>query len=282
MKGDFYLVNIIFQDYVEVYGLDDFTRSMRALETFTKGSTSEFAIRAFLLKDEDKTMAVMKKWAKSENEEVRRLASEGCRPRLPWAVALPSFKKDPTKVLEVLEILKDDTSKYVQKSVANNLNDISKDNANTLKIVLKTWFGKTSSRDWILKHGSRTLLKRGDSEVLEYFGFKRAHLISVVNFKVAPSVKLGEELLFEFELLSTQILGKLRVEFSLEFVRLNGKSSTKVFKICEGEYATVSKDIAKKFPFKIISTRKYYEGEHALCIIVNGERKARKKFMLES
>ena len=282
MKGDFYLVNIIFQDYVEMHGLADFETSMRALETFTQGSTSEFAIRAFILNDEERTMEVMKEWAKSENEEVRRLASEGCRSRLPWAVALPSFKKDPTKVLEILEILKDDKSKYVQKSVANNLNDISKDNKEMVKALLKEWIGQTKTRDWILKHGSRTLLKQGDKDVLACFGFKNVENISVVNFKADEIVRLEEELRFEFELLSENALGKLRVEFSLEFVRLRGRSSIKVFKISEGDYRCSKRLFVKKFPFKTISSRKYYEGEHTLSIIVNGECMVSKKFMLKA
>jgi len=128
MNHNYGLENMIFQDFVEVYGLDSFDVSMMAFEVFTVNSSSEFAIRKFILKYEEKTMIQMLLWAKSENEHVRRLASEGSRSRLPWAVALPVFKEDPTSVVEILELLKDDVSAYVRKSVANNLNDISKDN----------------------------------------------------------------------------------------------------------------------------------------------------------
>jgi len=127
------LENMIFADMIEVFGLDDFEVSMQAMECFTQYSSSEFAIRQFILKYEDNTMKQMKEWTKSKSEHTRRLASEGCRPRLPWAIALPIYKNNPTKVIEILELLKNDSSKYVQKSVANNLNDISKDNIHTVK-----------------------------------------------------------------------------------------------------------------------------------------------------
>lgn len=130
------LFHLIFPDFVEVHGLEYYKESIEALKFFTSGSSSEFAVRAFLIKY-PALIDTFKEWAKDENEHVRRLASEGCRPRLPWGVALVEYKKDPSKILEVLELLKDDNSKYVQKSVANNLNDISKDNPILAKKILK-------------------------------------------------------------------------------------------------------------------------------------------------
>jgi 3-methyladenine DNA glycosylase AlkC len=185
------LENMIFQDYVEVYGLDDFKTSMQALENFTQGSSSEFAIRAFIVLYEDETMEMMKKWTQSENEHVRRLASEGCRPRLPWAMALENFKTDPTKVLEVLELLKDDTSSYVQKSVANAVNDISKDHPSKVKRLAKVWLKENTQRRWLVKHGCRTLLKQGDKELLSLFGFEKTHHLMLNNFRHTKQVKQG-------------------------------------------------------------------------------------------
>ncbi len=161
VKKDFKALEaMIFQDFVEVFGLDDFEISMKALELFTIDSSSEFAIRQFIIKYEDKTINQMKIWAKSKNEHIRRLASEGSRPRLPWAVALPNFKKNPQKVFEIIELLKNDSSKYVQKSVANNLNDISKDNPKMVVEFVKNNLNISKNLDWICKHGSRTLLKK--------------------------------------------------------------------------------------------------------------------------
>lgn len=152
---------MFFQDFVEVFGLEDFENSIKALEVFTLESSSEFAVRAFILKYEYQTMQQMKLWTQSSNEHIRRLACEGCRPRLPWAVALPKFKQDPSSVLEIIELLKNDESLYVRKSVANNLNDISKDNPELLLKFVKENLGFSKELDWICKHASRTLLKKG-------------------------------------------------------------------------------------------------------------------------
>jgi 3-methyladenine DNA glycosylase AlkC len=160
---------LMFADYVELYGLKNFKKSFEALECFTQCSTGEFAIRKFILHNKLKTMRQLKKWSTSDNEHIRRLASEGCRPRLPWGVSLVDFKKDPDLVLEILEILKKDSSKYVQKSVANNLNDISKDNPNKVLQLYSKWDISNPITRWILKHGSRSLLKKGNPKALIFF-----------------------------------------------------------------------------------------------------------------
>lgn len=266
----FGLENIIFQDYVEVYGLNDFDISMRALQTFTIQSSSEFAIRQFLLKYPNKTLQEMKQWASSKNEHLRRLASEGCRPRLPWAVALPQFKDNPFLVLEILELLKDDESPYVRKSVANNLNDISKENPQIVKKLAKRWFGVSKERDAILKHGCRTLLKSGDKEVLELFGFIRVKNLLIQNFSSHATVQMGKELHFSFELFHPKELGLLRVEFALDFLRKNNKYNRKVFQLSQAHYKSKYKSFQKSYSFKKISTRVYYPGIQKLSIIVNG------------
>ncbi len=274
------LENMIFQDFVEVYGLNHFKISMNALAHFTINSSSEFAIRRFILKYPDESMAQMREWAYSENEHIRRLASEGSRPRLPWAIALHEFKKEPAKVLVILEILKDDESRYVQKSVANSINDISKDNPDVVKKLVTSWLGESKSRDWICKHGSRTLLKKSDREILNLFGFKNLNHIKLNDFQVSKMVKIGEELEFSFTLDSNESLGKLRLEFAIDFLRQNSKHNKKVFKIAEGVYKESSKKFSKKYSFKTISTRVYYRGVHKLSIIINGEEFIKKEFIL--
>ena len=279
MNYDFGLENIIFQDFVEVYGLEHFDKSMEALECFTKNSSSEFAIRQFILKYPKQTMKQMKKWAKSKDLHVRRLASEGCRPKLPWAIALKNFQKDPSEVIEILEILKDDESKYIQKSIANNLNDISKDNPDILINIAKKWMG-TKNRDWIIKHGSRTLLKAGNKEILSIFGFTKPKNIKLNNFLVDEKVKMGEKLNFSFKLSSKEALGKLRIEYAVYFLRQKDKYSKKVFKISEGAFEEKSKEIKKAHSFKIINTRKYYKGLHKISIILNGVELKEREFSL--
>ena len=274
------LENMIFQDFVEVFGLDYFSQSMQALECFTQNSSSEFAIRQFLLKYEAQTFTQLKLWTKSKSEHTRRLASEGCRPRLPWAIALPLYKKDPTNVIKILELLKNDKSKYVQKSVANCLNDISKDNIDIVKNLAKKWIGKSDSLDWIVKHGCRTLLKAGDKDILEIFGFKYDKNIQIQNIILDKKVKMGEDFSFSFELIDTKNLGNLRIEYALNFLRQNNKYSRKVFKISEQNYKINKLSISKKYSFKKISTRVYYKGLHSIEFIINGQSINKSEFIL--
>jgi len=280
MNHSFSLENMIFQDYVEVYGLDEFEVSMNALECFTINSSSEFAIRQFILKFPHATMEQMSIWAMAKNHHVRRLASEGCRPRLPWAIALQEFKKEPSKVLKIIDILKDDENKYVQKSVANSINDISKDNPHAVKELAKIWIGKSKGRDWILKHGCRTLLKQSDREILNLFGFSTPNNIDILDFHMPDNIKMGEELLFSFLLKSKKQLGKLRIEYAIDFLRQNNKYNKKVFKISEGIFTKNSKTISKKHSFKPISTRVYYKGLHELSILLNGIVITKKEFIV--
>ena len=149
-------------DYVATYGLEDWDLSLPALYHFTKYSTSELAVRPFLAEDPEKVMALMMEWAGDEDPKVRRFASEGCRPRLPWAMALPKFKKNPSLILPLLEKLKNDESEDVRRSVANNLNDISKDNPEVVLGICESWSGQSTNTDKIIKHACRTMLKAGN------------------------------------------------------------------------------------------------------------------------
>ena len=149
--------------YIEKYGLNDFDVSMQAIEEVTIRNTAEYAIRPFIKQYPEKTMKRMERWSKDENKHIRRLASEGARPRLPWAQKLDQFIINPNPILPVLNNLKDDTSKYVQKSVANCLNDILKDNPSIAKEVIQKWNADaTKERKWIIKHALRNLLKHND------------------------------------------------------------------------------------------------------------------------
>ncbi len=271
-----------FPEYAELYGLEQFELSIKLLEYLTQYSSSEFAVRPFIIKYEKKMMQVMETWAESKNEHVRRLATEGCRPRLPWAMALPVFKKDPTAVIKILEKLKDDSSLYVRRSVANNLNDIAKDHPNLVAKIATKWLGKTEERDWLVKHACRTLLKQAHPATMTLFGFAAPDHISINDFECQPTVKMGDQLNFSFKLYSSdEALGKLRIEFAIDFMKNNGKLARKVFKISESDYPKNTKQVEKYFSFKAISTRKYYAGLHQLAILVNGVEVQRKAFLLE-
>lgn len=272
------LFHLVFPDFVEVYGLEYYDESIEALSLFTQNCSSEFAVRAFLIKYPN-FIEHFKLWAKNENEHIRRLASEGCRPRLPWGIALSKYKKDPTKVIEVLELLKDDKSEYVRKSVANNLNDISKDNPKIAKNIFKKWYGQNKNTNWIVKHAARTLLKQGDIEVLSLFGFS-SNNIEVSNLDVQKSVKLNDYLNFSLKVFSKKPLGKLRIEYKIGLLRQNGKINYKVFKISEKESKEKELYIEKRHSFKEVTTRKYYEGIQTLTIVINGKEFDTKEFTL--
>lgn len=277
------LSGLIFPDFVEVYGQEDVKTSLLALQFFTSFSSSEFAIRPFIKEHPELLMKTLLKWSKSENHHVRRLSSEGCRPRLPWSFPLRSLQKDPTPILEILHQLKSDSSLYVRKSVANNLNDISKDHPNLVLKTAKQWVGKSKDTDWILKHALRTLLKKGDQTALGIFGLGKIKNVKVTELKLAQKTfAIGSHLKF-----ATSIKNKntksvsLRVEYAIHFLNKNGKHSKKVFKLSEKTCAPGDMYIERRHSLQQMTTRKHNPGVHQLDIIVNGETQLSQKFTLK-
>lgn len=264
---------MIFPDFVEQFGLDDFDASASALEWFTQFSSSEFAVRPFIVRHEKQMMKVMRGWAKHENEHVRRLASEGCRPRLPWAMALPAFKQDPAPVLPILELLKADPSEYVRRSVANNLNDISKDHPDVVLEVAQRWLGKAAPTDALVKHACRTLLKRGDSRALALFGFAGNLPVEVRGLKLSVlKLRIGESLGFRFEVSHRDRKPlALRLEYAVDFVKASGRTSRKIFQITEAIFPPATpRCFERKHRFCDFTTRKHHPGKHRVSIFVNG------------
>ncbi|MFV0394570.1 MAG: DNA alkylation repair protein [Coprobacillaceae bacterium] len=260
-----------FPDFIEAYGQDDWDISINALERNTEYWSSELAIRHFIIKDEKRMMKQMYYWSKHENEHVRRLASEGCRPQLPWGLTIPNLKKDPTPILPILEQLKTDTSLYVRKSVANNINDISKTHPDIVIKMAKEWYGKNEDTNWIVKHGCRTLLKKGNREVLEIFGYNDASSINIDNLKLEKKViSIGENNTFTFTI-SSEKSTKVRLEYGIDYVKTNGKRNRKIFKISEVTLKeNEKKNYSRKQSFLDVSTRKHYPGKHSIVLIVNG------------
>ncbi len=273
---------MFFPDYIEAYGGNNWEVSLPALEWLTRFSSSEFAVRPFIISDKERMMAQMNQWAEHENYHVRRLASEGCRPRLPWAQALPDFKKDPTLVLPILDKLNSDETDYVRRSVANNLNDIAKDNPQVTIDWAQANKANSDHTDWIIKHGCRTLLKQAEPQTMELFGYGDAESFAIKNLSLKKgAIRIGEELEFSFLLTSdSEELGKLRVEYEIGYMKANGKHSYKVFKISEGDYMDKDKSFKRRQSFKPMTTRKHYPGEHWLKIKVNGVEKQSLSFTL--
>ncbi|WP_104381881.1 DNA alkylation repair protein [Sphingobacterium sp. HMA12] len=264
---------IIFPDYIETYGIDHFELAVESFELVTTFITCEFAVRPFIIKYRERMIAVMEQWAESPRAAVRRLASEGMRPRLPWAMAIPFLKQNPAPILPILNLLKSDVSESVRRSVANNLNDISKDHPVILLEIARHWRGTSSETDAIIKHASRTLLKQGHPEILHYYGLDGTDFKTTDLCIETPVVKIGEKVSFSFQIENTQPYPKaLRLEYGLYYKKSNGLLSRKVFKISERIYqGSETNRIQRNQSFKVITTRKFYTGRHKISIIVNGQ-----------
>lgn len=272
-EGQMDFLHMFLPDYVELYGIHDYENSMRAFERITQFSSAEFAIRPFIIKY-PQAMKQMLAWTKHPNPYVRRLSSEGARPRLPWAMALPALKKDPSPLLPILENLKTDPAETVRRSVANNLNDIAKDNPQLVMDIVERWQGTHPNTDWIIKHGSRTLLKKGHHDALDAFGLKRDLKITTGNVAVSPGkLKIGQSASLAFDVtLKDKAPQKLRVEYGVYYVKANGAANRKVFKITENTYAPGKPvSFARKLRFDDMTTRKHYTGHHKISIIINGK-----------
>ena len=211
--------NLVFPDFVGLYGHDHFDISLEALKYFTQFGSSEFAIREFLKRDFDKTIKVMNQWAKDKNHHVRRLASEGSRPRLPWSFKLEEVITNTKSTQSILEILKADKEPYVKKSVANHLNDLSKDNTEFMLSIIKSWDTTNLDTAWVVKHASRTLIKKGNVQSLAVFNFEKNPKVKLENFKIVnPKIKLGNYLAFEFDLISKKTTPqKLVIDYIIHY-----------------------------------------------------------------
>jgi 3-methyladenine DNA glycosylase AlkC len=269
---------------IEKQGLDQPDTAIWAMERITPYTSCEFAVRPFFLKYPEKFCEQALQWAHHSDFRVRRFASEGCRPRLPWAMAIPYLKTDPAPIIPVLETLKNDPEEWVRRSVANNLNDIAKDHPDLAYQLAASWKGISPETDWVVKHGCRTLLKKGIPKVLQLFGFADSVEIKVERFNLQESaIRIGEDLLFSFAVTNTSSHAVLlRLEYALHFLRANGSHSPKVFHLSEREINPHKTEvIEKKHPFRIITTRRYYPGVQHIAVLVNGVELARQTFELQ-
>lgn len=270
-------------EFVARQGLGDFDRSMAALADLTRFGTAEFAVRPFLARNVERTLAVMAGWTSSADEHIRRLASEGSRPRLPWAVRVAALKDDPTLAAPILEALKADPSAYVRKSVANHLNDIAKDRPDWLLDRLGEWPKDDARTTWIVRHALRTLIKQGEPRALALIGVAHGAAVEVRRFSVEPVIiRLGDTIAIAVELHSTATGSqRLVVDYRLHYARSAGKTAAKVFKLktftlAAGETAA----IGVRQAIRDFSTRRHHPGTHAIELLVNGRTMARAAFDL--
>jgi 3-methyladenine DNA glycosylase AlkC len=274
-------VSISLPHYVAMYGGHDFEQSMEALKYFTTFGSAEFAVRYFLRSDVQRSLALMQEWSRDQNEHVRRLASEGSRPRLPWSFRLEQVQADPKLAAAILDNLKADESLYVRKSVANHLNDITKDHPEWVLDLIEGWPLDNKHTAWIAKHALRSLVKQGNQRALAIIGASGKAEVEIVGLTVEPAViRLGEKITLSFGVKSTVAESqRLVIDYAIDYVKANGSSSAKVFKLKALTLpGNATELVSRGQQIKELTTRKHYVGVHAVHILVNGERLASTSF----
>jgi 3-methyladenine DNA glycosylase AlkC len=276
-------VGVSLCDFVARFGLDEPERSLDALRQLTHHGSAEFAVRPFLVRDQARTLATMETWARDPDEHVRRLASEGSRPRLPWGLRLAQLVRDPSPVAPILEALKSDPSLYVRKSVANHLNDITKDHPDWVIARVRSWDRSDHGTAWIVRHALRSLVKKGHPPALTLLGVGAKPKLKVDRFTVAPTrLTLGAPFSLSAKLTSTNRKTQLlAVDYVVHYVKASGSTSAKVFKwkiLSLDGAATVS--LTKRQTVRDFTTRRHHPGAHRIVLQINGQQLAETRFIL--
>jgi len=271
MAPFFYLPHTLF---VAEHGLEHFELSLSAQYELTQRFTAEACIRPYIAKDPERTLAALTLWSADANAHVRRLVSEGTRLRLPWAARVPWLDQNPERVLALLERLKDDPASLVRRSVANNLNDLSKVYAELAVETCRRWASDaTPERAALVRHALRSLVKKGHRGALSVLGAGDTPRVAIAGPRLsAKSVRIGSELRFWFRLESSAPRPQeLVVDFAVHFVKANGKPAPKVFKLKRVSLpGRGSLELGGKVSLVQRTTRRHYPGRHALEVRVNG------------
>jgi 3-methyladenine DNA glycosylase AlkC len=270
--------------FVALYGLDHFEVSMQAQHALTQRFTAEFSIRPFLERHTQATLQQLTQWATDPSPHVRRLVSEGTRPRLPWAPRLRQFQADPSPVLALLELLKDDPELYVRRSVANNLNDIGKDHPDVLAQTAQAWLkDATPERAWTVGHALRSAVKRGDTGALKVLGFGQAADVVLDAVQITPpKPTMGADVRVMFEVTNPHDTPqRVLVDLVVHYVKANGQAKPKVFKLKVLDLAPgQSTQISKKLSLAPMTTRQHYLGVHKVAVLLNGQTRPLGEFEL--
>ena len=279
-------INLPHCRYVSKFGIEHFELSINALKEMTSRFTSEYDMRYIIEKYPTESIKLIKTWVNHDNIHVRRLASEGTRPRLPMGKRLKMFVTDPTPILPILEALKNDTSLYVRRSVANSLNDISKDHPDLAADIAERWLDESFEHaKWVCNHAMRTLFKVGHKKALAISGYPEPNGVEVWGIDIKDTtLKVGDDLEFSFVIdnNSTEDIN-LMIDFELIFLKNNKKYSPKVFKLKKTTLKSGKKlKLFAKHPFRERTTRKYYSGKQYVRVVINGERHAPISFYLQA
>ncbi len=263
---------------VERDGLNHPVEALAALKEMTKRFSAEFSVRPFFREHTELALATAMTWADDENVHVRRLASEGARPLLPWGIKLQSFVKDPAPLVPLLTKLRDDSAEYVRRSVANNLNDIAKNQPDLVAEIAKDWLREAdTNRRRLVKHACRSLIKKGHSGALDAFGYSPPKLSNVV-LSSPSKLRLGDDLTIDISF-TAQTDQKLLIDYAIHFMRANGSLSPKVFKWTEIKVAAGEQiKLTKVHAYKPVTTRKDYAGRQIVSVQINGQDVAQSPF----
>ena len=270
--------------YVEHRGIEHPLEALEALAVLTRYASAEFAIRPYIEQHPDVTWPRLHAWAESGDLHVRRLVSEGTRPRLPWGRQLPSLRQDPSPSLALLDRLRDDPDEYVRRSVANHLNDVAKDHAELAIATARRWLAAPSEHtERIVRHALRSLIKAGHPDALTLLGSAPDSRLAVGGLRIhMPVVTLGESLHFSFTLTSTADEPiRAVIDYVVHHRRANGALTPKVFKLSTRMLVpSETAAISRHHPMRPITTRRYYPGEHKLEVQINGRVLACAAFQL--
>lgn len=281
MAPFFYLPHLIF---ISERGLDDFDLSLQAQYEFTKRFTAEFSMRAYIARDPERTFAVLRKWTSDPSAHVRRLVSECTRLRLPWAARVPWLDAHPDRVLELLDLLKDDASSMVRRSVANNLNDLGKTQPKLLIATCTEWLeGVSSERRALVEHALRSAVKRGERDALKLLGYGEKASVELEDVRFEPRrVAIGGRVRVQFALRSTARRPQdLLVDLAVHFVKANGEATPKVFKLKRVSLAAGERvELQASISLAVHTTRKPRPGKHAVDVCLNGETRRAGTFVV--
>lgn len=241
------------------------------LAALTSRYTAEFAIRPFVDAHFEVTMEHLRVWVTDPNEHVRRLASEGTRPQLPWGRRLSRFIADPTPALALLDALVDDESLYVRRSVANHLNDISKDHPDLALDIARRWSDRVTLGDFVVRHGLRTLVKRGHPEALAVLGFDHEARIELADLSCSPpKIAIGDAVTLSFAVRAAEPAHAV-IDYVVHYQGVRGPKSGKVFKLAVRDLpAGRAIEFSRQHRFEHVSIRTIRPGPHRIEIQVNG------------
>lgn len=272
-------------EFVVRRGMPHPARALRALHALTQRNTAEYALRPFFDAHRDVVLATLRTWLRDPSMHVRRLVSEGTRPRLPWGMQLRSLIADPSPTLPFLVALQDDPSEYVRRSVANHLNDIAKDHPHVVAEWLERHLPAASpQRRALLKHASRTLVKRGDRRVLAAWGLGAA-LRGDASLTIEPkTARIGDAVTLRVVLRSTATKSqRLVVDYAVHHVKANGAARPKVWKGWSLELPPRgARELERRHSLAVVTTRRLHPGRHAVDLLVNGEIVASSAFTLRA